>query len=226
MERIDHHPFIVEFQDYVSEEECNDLIFHFENASDNWQEFCFYGSYGMNPSKPSELDLDTAINMNYIEALRTRIRITTGDVFKNQLYNTAASAHKWIPGSFAEPHADNTNPDGTPSSWRQYKYVSLLYLNDDYEGGELYFINQGIEIKPRRGSLIMFDPSAEYLHGVRKIKSGNRYTLMTSWDIEGSQYSEEFMKQKERDIEAANQFSAERREMIRKQIERGEKVGE
>lgn len=221
MERVNHHPMIVEFKNYVSDEECDDLVFHFENASNNWQEFCFYGSLGMNPSSPSEQNLDTKVNMDYIESLRTRIMRTTSDVFGVQLYNTAASAHKWVPGAFAEPHSDNTNPDGTPSSWRQYKYVSLLYLNDEYSGGELYFPNQKIEIKPEKASLIMFDPSSEFLHGVKTVEAGNRYTLMTSWDIQGSEYSKEFLDKKEIDMENARKYSADRREEIRQRIESG-----
>jgi hypothetical protein len=54
-----------------------------------------------------------------------------------------------------------------------------LYLNDDYEGGELSFINQGLSFKPNAGDLIMFPGNFEYWYDV-KPASGSRY-IMPLW---------------------------------------------
>jgi hypothetical protein len=59
----------------------------------------------------------------------------------------------------------------------------LFYINDDYEGGELYFPNQGIQFKPKRGSAYFFPGDMNYVHGVTKIKSGIRYTCPFFWEI-------------------------------------------
>jgi hypothetical protein len=53
--------------------------------------------------------------------------------------------------------------------------TSILYLNDDYEGGETYFEN-GVIIKPKKGKIVFFD-GKKYPHGVHPLKNNNRYVL-------------------------------------------------
>jgi Rps23 Pro-64 3,4-dihydroxylase Tpa1-like proline 4-hydroxylase len=54
---------------------------------------------------------------------------------------------------------------------------TLVYLNDDYEGGELSFATHDITIKPKKGDLIMFPGNLHYAHEVLEVLSGTRYTL-------------------------------------------------
>jgi predicted 2-oxoglutarate/Fe(II)-dependent dioxygenase YbiX len=56
----------------------------------------------------------------------------------------------------------------------------LLYLNDDYEGGELEFPDWSCKFKPKAGTLIAFPSYIEFSHQVRPVTSGKRYTLV-SW---------------------------------------------
>lgn len=58
-------------------------------------------------------------------------------------------------------------------------YSALSYLNDDYEGGELFF-EDGEILKMKALSSIIFPSSSPYGHGVKKIKKGKRYTI-PSW---------------------------------------------
>jgi hypothetical protein len=59
------------------------------------------------------------------------------------------------------------------------RYATILYLNDDYEGGELFFENIGLKIKPDRGSLLVFPGTEEFAHGVKSVKSGPiRYVIV------------------------------------------------
>jgi hypothetical protein len=60
---------------------------------------------------------------------------------------------------------------------RPLDYATLVYLNDDYIGGEIYFPEIDISIKPKAGDLVCFPDNEEYVHGVRPITSGSRYTL-------------------------------------------------
>jgi predicted 2-oxoglutarate/Fe(II)-dependent dioxygenase YbiX len=54
----------------------------------------------------------------------------------------------------------------------------VFYLNDDYEGGELFFPNKKISIKPPKNSLLIFDSSnKDKLHGVAPVVKGTRYTI-------------------------------------------------
>jgi len=56
----------------------------------------------------------------------------------------------------------------------------LVYLNDDYEGGELEFKNFGVSLKPKARTLIAFPSYIEYTHQVHPVTSGERYTIV-SW---------------------------------------------
>ena len=50
-----------------------------------------------------------------------------------------------------------------------------LYLNENYEGGSLYFDDLNLIIKPKTGMLII--SPGKYRHGVTKLISGVRYSI-------------------------------------------------
>jgi hypothetical protein len=52
-----------------------------------------------------------------------------------------------------------------------------IYINDNFDGGEIHYPNLGISYKPVRGSLICHPGSAEYTHGVNKTIGNDRYIL-------------------------------------------------
>jgi hypothetical protein len=59
------------------------------------------------------------------------------------------------------------------------KYAAIIYLNDDYVDGELFFKNRDIELKPKPGVLALFPGDEEYEHGVRPVGPGPiRYVLV------------------------------------------------
>lgn len=55
----------------------------------------------------------------------------------------------------------------------------ILYLNDDYEGGEIEFVNFGIKIKPKAGSLLVFPSSYPYRHIAHPVTNGTKYAIVT-----------------------------------------------
>ena len=88
---------------------------------------------------------------------------------------------RWDEGDWQGVHADGEDYDGTPNSTYVVDYGSVIYINDNYVGGEIFFPSYGIEFKPKPGTLIFFPSSKYYMHGVRKIKSGVRYTSPHFW---------------------------------------------
>jgi len=105
---------------------------------------------------------------------------------------------RWLPGDYQEPHADAENPDGNehPFSWR--RYAALIYLNLDFEGGDLYFPHKKLRMRPWPKSLAMFPGTVEYLHEVEEVSGGTRYTLASFWtdDPAHAMYPEIFAKVK------------------------------
>jgi hypothetical protein len=57
------------------------------------------------------------------------------------------------------------------------EYGLVIYLNDNYEGGEIYYPNLDIEIKPIAKSLIIHPGTVEYTHGVRDTTVGERFCI-------------------------------------------------
>lgn len=93
------------------------------------------------------------------------------------LWTDTVQLNIWEQGSFLPCHTDNSNPDGTSHStpWRDFS--SIVYLNDDYEGGELYFTAQDRVLKPRRGMLVAFSAGYHHEHGVLKVSADRRITM-------------------------------------------------
>lgn len=96
---------------------------------------------------------------------------------------------KYPPGSYLKMHADSEGYYGVnPEPLRNYnpgnqtsevlnEYSSILYLNDEYEGGELYFEELDLLIKPKANQLVFFPSGSEFRHEVKPVLSGDRYTL-------------------------------------------------
>ena len=55
----------------------------------------------------------------------------------------------------------------------------LIYLNDDYEGGELEFPDWGMSMKPKAGTLIAFPSYIDFSHRVHPVTKGERFSLVT-----------------------------------------------
>ena len=48
----------------------------------------------------------------------------------------------WNVGDNQPPHADKEHPDGSPNGTPFYDISSLIYINDNFDGGSIYFPNQ------------------------------------------------------------------------------------
>ena len=58
-------------------------------------------------------------------------------------------------------------------------YNSLIYLNDNFDGGQ-FFTKHGIIIKPEKGMLTFFNGQTIY-HGVKKVLNKDRKTIIFWW---------------------------------------------
>lgn len=87
-----------------------------------------------------------------------------------------AHLQNWNIGSESELHIhlDRVKNEGIELT----KYNSLIYLNDDFDGGEFY--TKDLAIKPEQGMLTLFDGSKMY-HGVKKVKGKDRKTIILWW---------------------------------------------
>ena len=97
------------------------------------------------------------------------------------IYNDIFQLVQWPVGLSMRPHADRANPDGSPHGMPYRHCAGILYLNDDYEGGELYFTALDLALKPRRGMFVGFTGGFRHEHAVTRIESGAVRMTMPSF---------------------------------------------
>lgn len=77
-----------------------------------------------------------------------------------------------------------------------YSYTCVLsavgYLNDNYEGGELYFDKLNLTIKPKAGDLYLFPSSYIYSHSAKPVTSGIKYSIVTMLDYLETAHTPEY----------------------------------
>lgn len=123
---------------------------------------------------------------NDIEFFKNTIEKRIRSVVDNttQKFRSTHMLTKYVP-SYEECSANDCRCGGFDLSYHyenhpECDYESMwitlgivLYFNDDYQGGELVFQHKPIEIKPKKGMLMVFPASEEYSHAVKKV-SGNQ----------------------------------------------------
>lgn len=107
------------------------------------------------------------IQKKIYERLAPLIIKANGDLFLDGL----SSLQRMYEGVELKSHTDqHTDPS--------IQYAAILYLNNDYSDGELFFEKIGIKIKPNPGTVLIFPGNDEYKHGVYPVGSGPvRYVL-------------------------------------------------
>ena len=73
------------------------------------------------------------------------------------------------PGSILTEHADNHK--GAEHLFRS----GIVYLNEDFDGGHLDFLNRDLTIKPKMLSLVIFD--SREVHRITEVFSGERISM-------------------------------------------------
>lgn len=58
------------------------------------------------------------------------------------------------------------------------EFTIMIFLNDDYVGGEIIFPNQNITFKPKKGLIITFPSNHEYIYGMQPIIQGTAITII------------------------------------------------
>ncbi len=94
---------------------------------------------------------------------------------------------RYPPGGKYNQHADADHQEA--EGWVRVQdrdFSVLLYLNDDYEGGELHLVNWNFTIKPKPGMLLAFPSDWRYLHAALPTVSGVRYAIVAWGAILGS----------------------------------------
>jgi predicted 2-oxoglutarate/Fe(II)-dependent dioxygenase YbiX len=90
----------------------------------------------------------------------------------DQMFHEGYSMLRYTGGQEYKAHADGTTAMGRAIS-------AIVYLNDDFEGGEVEFVNFGVKIKPKPGMLLLFPSTYPYTHIAHPVISGTKYAIVT-----------------------------------------------
>lgn len=182
---------IIEVPNFVTAEAAKVMIEYFEKQAEKWGPIAFFGSRGMGlaPNDPTLTDM--GLYPTFFADLKNKFQEGVETIYGYQVRPNTSHAQKWEVGGFAAPHSDNSDNEGNPNPFEINKLVGILYLNDDYEGGELYFPDHDIEFRPQALSWIVFPGGIENIHGVKEITKGTRYTMVSFWDFADAEYDEE-----------------------------------
>ena len=78
----------------------------------------------------------------------------------------------WEAGKEMAPHYDNFHVEHA----FPVMYGCIYYINDNFDGGELYYPGLDLEYKPVAGEMIIHPGTKEYVHGVKAALNGVRIT--------------------------------------------------
>jgi hypothetical protein len=93
------------------------------------------------------------------------------------IYPDLLQIMSWPVGIHMPPHADNAHPDGSPHDMAHRDFSAIVYLNDDYQGGEFYFTALDTVIKPKKGMLVAFTAGFYHEHAVLRVEGAPRLTM-------------------------------------------------
>lgn len=126
-----------------------------------------YNSY--TKSHEMSLPIIKLIEEDYFKALKIWSE-ETNNPFPDYITKNYC-VRKYKTGGYMNAHIDkNKNNPSSTMDW-----TALVYLNDDYEGGDLVFDDLGYSIKPTSGSVVFLP--CETVHSVKEVVSGNKYYL-------------------------------------------------
>jgi hypothetical protein len=71
----------------------------------------------------------------------------------------------------------------------------VAYINDNFEGGELFFRLQGITYIPKAGDVVLFPSNFMYPHQAKVVHSGTKYSLVTMLDYSDKYHTPEMYQE-------------------------------
>jgi hypothetical protein len=132
-----------------------------------------------NETNPLILSIGDQISTGLLNTLDHYNSIHNVEIEKDFMYGYRTtrplSINKYFTNAELSSHVDSFGDDNSPV------LSAVMYLNDDYDGGNIHFKNQDIDIKPEAGSVVIFPSTPPYYHESKKILRGTKYMVLQFW---------------------------------------------
>jgi hypothetical protein len=166
------HEGIYCIEDFLNEEELN--ILYSEAIEEDWPE--------------DDSDIDSAIKSNWSGKIK---KIKDQSLMKNIVlrvkeqmpqdkkyvqFTNSKSIKRYRVGDLDRggKYAMNPHHDGIKHPW---EFGGIIYLNDNFTGGEITYENIGKTVKPKPGMLVMHEANEDCVHRVEAVTEGTRYMI-------------------------------------------------
>lgn len=168
---------IVIKEDFLSLEETNFLLLMAKESID-WDKRNHY-FWDDRVISLDKLKAQCPESVNYlVKEIYLRLKNLIKESYKvDNVFADTLDLVRWFDGLEQSPHVDEI-----PHAHR--KWGSVLYLNNDYEGGQTFYPNFNLSVSPKPGMAVVHLGDQEHLHGVTKIKGNTRYTIASFWGID------------------------------------------
>jgi prolyl 4-hydroxylase len=184
---IKHTPYIYEYENYVESEVCDSIINAIE--SQGIPESIF--TEGKNRIRKNSCLNLTRCGLKEIKNIDNFVHTIFSEVHQNYLQDNKYlyfllrdGNHfvKYLSSEYIYRKYDSNDYydwhlDMTEGKNNLFSY--LLYLNDDFSGGETVFLHEKLKLKPKKGSLLCFPCDYRMIHKSLKIKTGSKKIIWT-----------------------------------------------
>ena len=177
--------FIAQYDNVLDEKFCHDVI----TAFDYYQEI---GSVFTDSGNDNISRFDWSIDMAHLQSFMEQGSMNKfSDVLMENLseYTTVYSHVRSLPLYSISRKVQKTPSGGGFHSWHDEtsdefyvpRYmVWMIYLNDDFDGGETEFLYQAKRVKPKRGKLLIWPSGYTHAHRGGLVTDGTKY-IVTGW---------------------------------------------
>jgi hypothetical protein len=182
MNIIKHTPFIFEYENFVTPEDCDHIL----NQVSKLRSFEPNIKKSKNGRDNNAYHIAQYSNVegnlrlfNYITAVGQSALI---QYYRDNPYSKYNIIEEWgVMYNYVYRYYDKNdhyNWHVDKSGDHVHFVVSfLLYLNDDFEGGNTLFLHDRLKVKPKKGSVLMFPCGPYFLHKGTKVTSGQKHVI-------------------------------------------------
>jgi len=180
MNVIKHNRFVIELEGLVDHDMCDLLVENVENSD----------AFKNNTEEKSKVRHNRSIVLSNYEELAETDELTNElfglghyhhdkhcifSKFLNSYYSRLSCDYfyrYYDSNDYYDWHVDK-------DEFNEYVFSYILYLNDDFEGGDTIFLADQLRVKPKKGSMLCFPCDFSYIHKSTPIKSGKKKIIWT-----------------------------------------------
>ena len=161
---------ILVFDDFFDESTCNKIVNSFSIERFKRSKFLEKGRKNKDYRIPSSI---------HEELIISKLKMYTDT--DNAILAPVCIYMKYDVGDYVKRHTDSTTEISPTVNSNK---TLIVYLNDDYVGGETYFESLKLDIKPKTGKAILFDQGNHLFHEGKPVTKNFKYIFHISLFLE------------------------------------------